>query len=279
MDSPYLSVEYPDQHHNRLRVFAPTAGDAHQVYIILPALGVRASFYRILGDGLAARGQYAVSVDWRGHGESSLRAQRGVNYGYATLIQDIRLAVETIKTHYPSLTPILLGHSLGGQLGSLVIARYPELVHRINIVAACSVHYTGWDGLGAWRVRLLGATFFRIANLLGYFPGDRIGFGGREFPRVMQDWGHNALTGRYEPLYDDFDYEQALQEVAAEVKAYTIAGDDYAPPRAMRNLLNKYGPQSIVAYKHLTPDNTGAKLDHFSWARESEAVIDLLLNW
>jgi predicted alpha/beta hydrolase len=279
MEPTYLSVEYPDPHRNRLRVFAPDAADAHQVYIILPALGVRASFYRILGEGIAARGQYAVSVDWRGHGESSLRAQRGVNYGYATLIQDIRLAVETVKCHYPTLTPILLGHSLGGQLGSLVIARYPELVNQINIVAACSVHYTGWDGLGAWRVRLFGATFYRLANLLGYFPGDRIGFGGREFPRVMQDWGHNALTGRYEPQHDDFDYERALRAVAAEVKAFTIAGDDYAPPRAMQNLLNKFGSRSTVIYQHLTPQHTGARLDHFSWARKSEVVIDLLLNW
>ncbi len=145
------------------------------------------------------------------------------------------------------------------------------------MVAACSVYYRGWDGWRAFRVRCVGSGFYQLARLLGHFPGDKLGFGGREFPGLMRDWGFNARTGRYQPEGDEFDYETALGTVQARVKGLSIDGDWMAPERATHNLLNKFGPKTSIDHLHLTVEKTGRKLDHFNWAREPEAILPFIL--
>lgn len=279
MNSYTIPLSYPDEHTNILNVVEPESEQIDRSYLILPALGVRASFYQALSRGIAERGFRALNVDWRGNGTSSIRPRRGIDFGYADLIADIKLAVDTILNRYANTELILIGHSLGGQLGSLFVSRYPELVGKLTIVAACSVYYRGWPMLPRLGIRLMGNGCYRLANLLGYFPGDRLGFGGREFPRVMHDWGNNALSGQYRLLYDDFDYEAALQSAAVQVRAFNIAGDNYAPPSAMHNLLEKFGPAATVNYQQITPELAGATLNHFSWAKKSGKIVDLLVDW
>ncbi len=123
----------------------------------------------------------------------------------------------------------------------------------------------------------MGTGFYQLAKLLGHFPGDKLGFGGREFPGLMRDWCFNARTGHYRPEGDEFDYETALGTVEARVKSLSIDGDWMAPERAVHNLLDKFGPKGSVEHIHLADGKVGRKLDHFSWAREPETILPFIL--
>ena len=65
--------------------------------------------------------------------------------------------------------------------------------------------------------------------MLGYVPGDRLGFGGTEARTLMRDWAHNGRTARYEPIGSDVNYESALREL--QVDLVTVEG----APRSRRS--------------------------------------------
>jgi predicted alpha/beta hydrolase len=54
--------------------------------LLLPALGVPVRMYRGLAEALAAQGVSAAFADPRGHGSSSVRPGRRVNFGYGALV-------------------------------------------------------------------------------------------------------------------------------------------------------------------------------------------------
>ena len=114
-------------------------------FIILPAMGVPADYYAPLADAVAQLGIGAVTADLRGHGYSSLRASRKVDFGYHDMIaHDLPAVVAATRKHFPDNPIYLLGHSLGGQLGVFYASRFPGHVAGIVLVASCSVYFKGW---------------------------------------------------------------------------------------------------------------------------------------
>ena len=59
--------------------------DAPAVVLVLPAMGVEASYYRPVVEQIVGAGLAVVTADLRGHGLSEVRARRGVDYGYHEL--------------------------------------------------------------------------------------------------------------------------------------------------------------------------------------------------
>ena len=249
------------------------------VAICLPAMGVRASYYEPFAKALAQAGIHTVTADWRGHGASTIRADRKINFGYIDLLQDVGEIVAMVQSWYPTAKRLIIGHSLGGQVGSLYMSQFPGHISGIVLIASCSVYHRGWQGLANLRVRLAGYLFYPISLVVGYFPGKTIGFGGREARNVMKDWSSTIRSGLYEPSGSNFDYESAMAQLQTSVLAISIQGDSLAPKQAVQNLLNKFHPETSILHDHVdghTP--TGAKLTHFNWARDG-VFIPRILSW
>ena len=69
-----------------------------------------------------------------------------------------------------------MGHSLGGQLSSLYSSRFPGKLAGLIHIASCMVYHQGWEGMGQFRIRMAVNIFPFISQIIGYFPGDNIGF-------------------------------------------------------------------------------------------------------
>jgi predicted alpha/beta hydrolase len=96
--------------------------------------------------------------------------------------------------------PIWLGgHSLGGQMALASAAGNPDPVSGVVMIASGSVHLPCYQGKLRWGVRILATLSSLTGPVLGYFPGARVGFGGREAAGLMRDWSHVARTGEYRP--------------------------------------------------------------------------------
>ena len=97
-----------------------------------------------------------VSIDHRGHGDSD---QPGA-YAFAHFLADLHAAI----THLGFEAPVLVGHSLGGQVASQFAGLYPELVRALVIIEGIGPPLTladdspaGRRAMGRARVELLTA--------------------------------------------------------------------------------------------------------------------------
>jgi predicted alpha/beta hydrolase len=126
-------------------------------------------------------------------------------------------------------------------------------------------------------IRLLcrAIPLFRIFP--GYFPGELMGFAGRESLQLMRDWRDWALTGT-------LDYggrtgvAQAAGRFEGPVISIAIENDDFnsvaARDRALSPLRN-----ARITRLTLGAAQQGEYLGHFKWARQPDGVVRALADW
>jgi len=272
-------VEMGDGTRLPVEVFAPQDALGGPTVICVPAMGVRARSYRRVAQALAAAGCMAVTTDLRGHGHSPVRPSRDNDFGYHDLISaDLAAIVTWARNRWPDRPLILLGHSLGGQLGALYAGAFPGHLDGLALVAAWSVGHRGWNlpmNLGV----LLGSQVARlVADVFGVFPGKTLRFAGVEARGVIRDWSVNARTGRYQLAGSPVDYEQALRDVRTPTLAVSFEVDALAPRRACRNLLDKL-ERAPVTEVHLDRAAMGDHTGHFGWLRSPSIVTGPVTEW
>jgi pimeloyl-ACP methyl ester carboxylesterase len=99
-------------------------------------LGIRAASYRLLAEGLAARGIGSVRIDKRGMFGSAAAAADANAVTVADYAADVRTWVETIRAKTKAPCVWLLGHSEGGLMALAAAARAPQGVCGLVLVAA-----------------------------------------------------------------------------------------------------------------------------------------------
>jgi predicted alpha/beta hydrolase len=263
-----------DGHRFEATVCRPPAPSARLVF--LSALGTPGRVYGRLGRELANHGIETVLPDWRGIASSSVRAHRRQDFGYRHLLEhDLPALLAQLDT---TKVPTLIGgHSLGGQLALLALATRPEPLRGALLIASGSVHLPGYPVTLQRKIRLLLGISRISGALLGYFPGQRVGFANREARGVMRDWGHVARTGHYRPVGSQIDYETALSALDRPVLALNFAADTWSPASAAARLLAKL-PPGCAQLECLDATAThGVALDHFSWTKQPALIAPRVL--
>jgi predicted alpha/beta hydrolase len=252
--------------------------ECSSIILILPALGVRASFYKTLVQEFCKNKMSVMLMNLRGNGDSSVKVTRGVHFGFNEIINhDIASAVDYISKTYPKKKIYLMGHSLGGQLACLYASKFPQKISGIILAASCTVYYKVHTN----KLKILIQTQLvrAVTESLGYFPGKRIGFAGTESVGVMRDWSNNALNGEYIVDGDTTDFGQKLLELKTSVLALSFEGDNLAPRTAVQDLTGRM-PKSRISVKHYYPTDLAQKeLNHFCWAKTPKPLISEITNW
>jgi predicted alpha/beta hydrolase len=242
--------------------------------VFLPALGVPVAYYRRMFETWAARGRHIVGVELRGMPRSPVADLRRDSFGYARLVREDLPAVFADPSVAAADRIVLVGHSLGGQLALLSGAAgtvRPDAV--VALAAGTSSTAAHRSLLGRARraagVRFVGA----VTCSLGYWPGHRLGFGGRQPRHLMFDWGYEARYGRYRLAGDPTDYEAALRDLAVPALLVHISGDRIIPRAAVDHLAGRLPA-------HVDRATIEAVPDHFLWARRTpESVIAGVETW
>ncbi|GAB3280982.1 alpha/beta hydrolase family protein [Parasphingorhabdus pacifica] len=249
------------------------------VAIVLPAMGVPAEYYRPFVRELHERGLTVVIFDLRGQGEAGPPATRGVRFGYKDLIEDLGAVVDLVGTAFPEAPRFLLGHSLGGHIAMLYAAEHPDRLDGIALIASGSVWFRSFDGAQTWRTLFGTQAVALLSTVLGYWPGNRFGFGGRQSGELMRDWARQARTGRYRLTRSNTDYEAALRGLALPLLTVSVAGDDLAPASSVDHLGGK-AQNCTRSSGHYTPEVAGTeKLSHFSWVHSSGELARWIVEW
>ncbi|MFF3085160.1 alpha/beta fold hydrolase [Streptomyces nojiriensis] len=278
-----LVVPYPDGSGGQGRIVAqvtrPETGPVPAVVLLWPALGVSASYYAPLAEELARQGYATVATDLRGQGRSRPRCGRGTRHGYQDFAaQDWPRLVRAARELFAPDTPVhLLGHSIGGQVSLLYVARPEADVDGLMLVASGTVHHRRFPGLRRAGVLLGTQLAAFLSVVLGYYPGHRLGFGGRQSGAVMRDWARIGRTGRFEPAGADMDYEAAFAKVRLPVLAVSVAADTLAPPTAVDALCDRLGDCAVERVHH-TPADPSLR-GHTRWARDATGMAPHLTTW
>jgi predicted alpha/beta hydrolase len=251
------------------------------VFVCLPAMGVAASFYTPFAEALAqAAAGVAVLADLRGQGGSAELARRGARFGYRDIVsQDIPSLIAAIAAQFPGRSLYLVGHSLGGQLGSLAAVHAAPFLSGLILVASGTAHWRAWPKALRWRAAVTVHAVRAVAALLPWYPGRLLGFGGDQPRRFMADWSYNASTGRYHCAGSRIDYEEALDDLVLPVLSIEVRADPVAPTGATDALLAKLA-SCTVERRQIDGVTTDAPWRrHFSWARRSDEAVAAIHAW
>lgn len=237
--------------------------------LIAPALGVRASYYTKLCQALLERGLAATAVDLPGQGVSPIRASRGQDWGYPQILDHYENASEAIASVVPSKPIVLLGHSLGGQLALMLGGRDVPQLGGVIVVASGCPWWRTWQGFDAWRIAASTQACAVLGHALGYYPGDKVGFGGREAKTLIVQWAHAARTGRYR--HGDFDGDALLARKGPPALGICIDGDKLAPESSMRLALDRLVHRDVTFERWRNAPHDG---DHNRWPSQPTHVAD-----
>lgn len=269
-----LALATADGHRFPLRLSQPPGARGGLFW--LPALGVPAAKYARFAEALAARGVALAVLEWRGIGGSSLRARRGVDWGYAELLmQDIPSAIAALD---PSLRWAIGGHSLGGQFAAMAAARSPSAFSGLVLCATGVPDARTFTGYRRVGIRAFAAVLPALTRLVGHYPGEALGFAGREAGGVMRDWAATVRSGRYPDYTGEGAMDEALARLALPALALQFAHDWFVPEASLRGLLAKLGAAG-PHIERFDDARLGARADHFKWMRAPDAPAEAIAGW
>ena len=265
-----MRITAADGHETELEVIGSAADPA---LLFLPALGVPVSYYEPVLALLSAPGYHVHGLELRGMPNSSITNVRRTDFGYHDLLTfDIPAAIAAM----PAQPVAVVGHSLGGQLALLYAAMNTRAeVPLVAIASGSSFHGTVATRRGRRIRRRQVAAVPVIIQTLGYFPGHRLGFGGRQPKSIMRDWALEGRTGRYAD-----DLEPGLAALSSRVLTITLEGDRLISQAAAAHLSDRL-VLAQVTHTHLDSSHNGGELfDHFRWARRNPAaVVNAITDW
>lgn len=269
-----LPIVAGDGHASVLRIHR--AGSNAPGVFWLPALGVPAAKYDVFAQALVAQGVGCAVHEWRGNGSSSLRARRGVDWGYRELLHDdLPAAIAALdggsRWHFG-------GHSLGGQLAAMAAARQPHRSAGLVLVATGLPHAATFRGRQRLGVSLFARVLPLLTRVAGYYPGQRLGFAGREAGQLMRDWAATVRTGRYGCYGHRDELESALSALRQPVLGVRMAQDWLVPAASMQALLDKLGSGEKTV-EMFDEARLGARADHFRWLRQPQALAATIAGW
>ncbi len=281
MNKEIISLEIQDGTSTKITIFSNQENKNLPIVVCFPAMGVEAAYYEPFANDLAKKGYIVVTADLRGLGHSSVRASRQSDFSYLDILDlDYHTVIEYVNHTFLKNKKYILGHSLGGQLAALYISRTLQKIDGLILITCCSVYHKGWEGFGAWKILLLTQVSKIISQVWGYFPGHRLGFGGKESRSVIRDWSQQAKTGKYLEQHKEFNFEKGLQACQIPLLAISIEGDHLAPPKAVKNLTKKFHPNNLTQHIHIPTKGTAqAKLNHFKWARKPRVIVETIEQW
>lgn len=272
-DERRLSVEADDGHRFELIDVGPSEAPA---LLFLPGMGISARNLIPFGRALALHGVRLLIHEWRGNGSSSIRARRGVDWGYDELLDlDLRAALQRAGDACGTAPLWLGGHSLGSQLACLAAAHHPGALSGLVIIAGGSPYWKSFPAPA--RYGLLGILHLlpALGRLFGYYPGRRVGFAGTEARRLMIDWSRTGRSGRYAWGAPVRDEDAALAELTLPIQVLSMAHDRFVPEPSTDWLLAKMPKAST--HRSIIGEDAGTdhgRMDHFSWMQRPEATAD-----
>ncbi len=271
---------FQDQSHTSINIYQKEDRAKTPILLILPALGVRGSYYAPLAHIIVSAGFGAATMDWRGSGKSSVTVSRKTRFGYHEIIAtELPEVVNCIRDTFPGRPLYLLGHSLGGQIGLLFAALDRHTISGVIMVAAGSNYYKNLKAPRRFG-RYFNLLLIRwITSLFGFFPGDKLGFAGKESKTMIRDWLQEAMSGRYSVRNSVHDFERLLRQIDIPVLFITLFKDTFVTEKCAQFLAAKLKTADVSQIELDAADYNLPDFSHFNWVKNPSPIFDHVQKW
>lgn len=245
-------------------------------------MGVPAGYYTKFAQSLSQRnGWFVLVLESRGHGTSSWRPSRSRDWGYWTIVNnEISYAVDFVAKEYSGHPIVLMGHSVGGTLFSLYLAKLIRnndvarlaSINALVMITSGSVYHKHFSA--SWLMLLLTILFRVLCSILGYYPGKWFGFGGTEAKSFILDWCYEVWNGKWEPSGCPIpDISKYLKQCNCPVVSLSIDKDSFVGHSAAARALQLFPEAQTTHLKLDRKDFETIKAlsnqhVHFKWARD-----------
>ncbi len=263
-----------------LSAFEPDEESDLPLVLFFPAMGAPARIYGEAAAILAAAGCAAVTVDPRGVGKSGPAPSRHIDYGFdAFLEQDWPAVTRWARRRYPGRPLVLLGHSLGGMVSALFAGLTPDRIDGLVLLTTSHIHYRHWRPPVSWLVWANFVAFATLARLLGYFPGQHLGWGIPIARQVVIDWARWGTRGRFRSRGKG-NVDEVLAQVAAPVLAISFSDDrHFGPKPAIEGFCHSLGSPDLTHW-HLKPAQVERqRVGHFGHLRDCPQLWQRVADW
>ena len=252
--------------------------DSKASVIILPAMGVRASFYRTFAHSLIDFDLTSCVMEYRGLGDSSLRAGWRTDFGYRQHQEDVAALIIKMKQEYPDRPIYIAGHSFGGHLGMMTAGLEPTSFDGIIMLASGTPWHEAFEGKAAKHLKRFGWFVPVIMALYGHFPGHKFGFAGRESRSQMRDWLQMSTRNRFKIIGVRDDLEACIAGYEGRVLCMSFARDIMAPLKASQLMLAKM-PKASIDLQIVGDEDINGEATHFGWAKTPQVVAQYVSEW
>ncbi len=239
------------------------------VVLISSAMAISSRFYAPLVNAFVERGWDAIALPRRGFEKGFPVASRDVDWSYDDEITDIADAVAKARAEDPDRPVILLGHSLGTQLGA---------GHQLNrepvdgfVAVAASVPHAKYFPKAGIPVRTLGMLLPAVVAVRGFVPPPFFGAPGAR--TMMREWSRMVRTGKPPfPVPGPFSTPTLVIRLEGDTFAVPGSTDRYAELFVDPAALTQWTYQ-----KDAMPE--GGSTHHIHWVRTPEPVADRVVAW
>jgi predicted alpha/beta hydrolase len=239
------------------------------IVLISTAMAVPSRFYAPLVDAFADRGWKAEALPRRGFERGLPVASRGLDWGYDDEISDIADAVAEARVDDPERPVILLGHSLGAQLGA------GHQLHRDPadgfVCVAASVPHARYFPHAGIPLMTLGLLIPIVTAVRGFVPSPFFGAPGAR--TMMREWARIVRTGR--PPF------AVPRRITTPTLSVRLEGDTFAVQASNERYVEVFVEASALTewtYRQdAVPD--GGTTHHIHWVRTPGPVADRVVAW
>ncbi len=232
-------------------------------------MAVPSGYYRPLEAAFTARGWQARTLPTSGFERGGPTASRRHDWSYGSEVESMRRAVAEARQEDPRRPVILLGHSLGAQLGAMHQIHHQPADGFVTVGAGVP-HFRSYP-YGGLGVLFMGLSVPVATRIVGYLP--RPFFGAPGARTLMREWARFVRTGR-----PPFEVPHRITSPTLVVK---LQGDALAVSAANHAYVDLFlEPEATTRWTYLAEHApAGATTDHVGWVRSPEVVVEQIVQW
>lgn len=244
-------------------------GVPEPLVLISAAMAIPSGFYRPLIAAFEERGWDARALPTRGFERGEPIASRTNDWSYADEMSMIANAVAKARADQPDRPVILLGHSLGAQIGAGHELHHPASDGFVTVGASVP-HFRSYP-YGGLPVLFMGISVPVVTRLRGFLPKPFFGAPGAR--TLMREWARFVRSGR--PPFE------VPRRVTTPSLVVQLQGDAYAVSKSNKVFTKTFLDPAVVTRwvyaKDVTPE--GGTTDHVMWVKTPAPVVDKILHW
>ncbi len=163
-------------------------GDIRGIFHLVHGMTEYIGRYEPLFESLASAGYLCCGFDNLGHGNTAREEDLGfiaAKNGWKYLVNDVKLFADSIKTDYPNIPYILMGHSMGSFITRIAVSHYTDIADKYICCGTAGSNPAASVGL-------------LLCNIIKAFCGER----------AVSPFLENMAFGSYNKRFDgDTKYE------------------------------------------------------------------------